>query len=81
MDELRKYRKGLDAVAAALLEHETVDGAEVKRLVDEAFGDEVHVYPESEQVPQFAETAASSDGTSDGEALRRHPDDTRVLER
>jgi len=35
---LRQHRKGLDAVAAALLEHETIDGAEVGRLVDEAAG-------------------------------------------
>jgi cell division protease FtsH len=35
---LRQHRKGLDAVAAALLEHETIDGAEVGRLVDEAVG-------------------------------------------
>jgi cell division protease FtsH len=35
---LTKYRSGLDAVAAALREHETVDGEEVKRLVDEANG-------------------------------------------
>jgi cell division protease FtsH len=35
---LRQHRKGLDAVAAALLEHETIDGAEVTRLVDEAVG-------------------------------------------
>ncbi|MGH8975235.1 MAG: ATP-dependent zinc metalloprotease FtsH, partial [Acidimicrobiia bacterium] len=32
---LRQHRAGLDAVAAALLEHETLDGAEVGRLVDE----------------------------------------------
>ncbi|HET9441981.1 MAG TPA: ATP-dependent zinc metalloprotease FtsH, partial [Acidimicrobiales bacterium] len=37
-EELSRHRKGLDAVAAALLEVETIDGAEVKRLVDEAFG-------------------------------------------
>jgi len=35
-DTLRQYRPGLDAVAAALLEHETIDGVEVKRLVDHA---------------------------------------------
>src|SRR5258708_13041977 len=33
---LRQHRRGLDAVAAALLEHETIDGAEVGRLVDHA---------------------------------------------
>jgi hypothetical protein len=35
---LRKHRTGLDAVAQALLREETVDGAEVGRLVDEAAG-------------------------------------------
>ena len=33
---LRTYRPGLDAVAGALLERETLDGAEVRRLIDEA---------------------------------------------
>jgi cell division protease FtsH len=35
---LREHRRGLDAVAASLLEHETLDGHEVTRLVDEAAG-------------------------------------------
>ena len=35
---LGEHRPGLDAVAQALLEHETLDGAEVARLVDEAMG-------------------------------------------
>jgi cell division protease FtsH len=38
---LRTYRRGLDAVAAALLEHETIDGAEVRRLIDQAMGTSV----------------------------------------
>jgi hypothetical protein len=38
---LREHKAGLDAVAAALLEKETIDGAEVKRLVDLAAGREV----------------------------------------
>ena len=41
VDLLREYRGGLDAVADALLEKETIDGAEVKRLVDQAAGREV----------------------------------------
>jgi cell division protease FtsH len=38
---LGEHRDGLAAVAAALLEKETVDGAEIKRLVDGAAGFEV----------------------------------------
>jgi hypothetical protein len=39
---LARHRKGLDAVAKALLDQETIDGATVERLVDEAFGRPVH---------------------------------------
>jgi cell division protease FtsH len=35
---LRSHRRGLDAVAQGLLARETLDGAEVARLVDEAMG-------------------------------------------
>jgi cell division protease FtsH len=44
-DALKKHRAGLDAVARALLEQETVDGAEVGRLVDEAAGRPVPLRP------------------------------------
>ena len=39
---LKEHRKGLEAVARALLENETVDGSEIARLVDEAYGRPVH---------------------------------------
>ncbi|HUF85640.1 MAG TPA: ATP-dependent zinc metalloprotease FtsH [Acidimicrobiia bacterium] len=38
---LGEYRDGLEAVARSLLEHETLDGQEVTRLVDEAMGRKV----------------------------------------
>jgi cell division protease FtsH len=38
---LTEYRDGLDAVAQALLERETLDGEEVESLVDEAMGRKV----------------------------------------
>jgi cell division protease FtsH len=37
-DTLTRHRKGLDLVARALLEHETIDGAEVRRLLDVGAG-------------------------------------------
>jgi cell division protease FtsH len=46
-ETLRHYRPGLDAVAGALLEHETIDGATVKRLIDGAMGTEVAAEPVS----------------------------------
>jgi len=70
-EELTKHRKGLDAVAAALLECETIDGGEVKRLVDGAFGREVRDYPEGDSVPQFAEPVPN--GRPDPEAIPVSP--------
>ena len=65
MRELRKHRKGLEAVAKALLEHETIDGAEVGRLVDEAYGRPVHPNGNKggEHVPTFATGPAADDTT------------------
>jgi len=42
IDMVTQHRRGLDAVARALLEFETLDGATVSRLVDEAFGQPVY---------------------------------------
>ncbi len=70
-EELTKHRKGLDAVAASLLECETIDGGEVKRLVDEAFGQEVRDYPEGDAVPQFADPTPN--GRPDPEAIPVSP--------
>ncbi len=39
---LRRHRAGLDAVARSLLERETLDGSEVGKLVDNAYGRPVH---------------------------------------
>jgi hypothetical protein len=36
LEVLTRHRAGLDALAAALLESETISGAEVARLVDSA---------------------------------------------
>jgi cell division protease FtsH len=61
--ELKKHRAGLDKVAAALLERETIDGEEVRRLVDDGFGRPVHEQPD---VPHFGETTPN--GRPDPEA-------------
>jgi cell division protease FtsH len=42
IDLLTMHRRGLDAIAHNLLEQETIDGATVARLVDEAFGRPVY---------------------------------------
>ena len=39
---LEEHRAGLEAVAGALLERESIDGAEVARLTDEAYGRPIH---------------------------------------
>jgi len=60
MQVLTTHRGGLDAIAAALLEHETIDGAMVSRLVDEANGAPVHASGPKAVVP-------SLDGSTIGE--------------
>jgi cell division protease FtsH len=55
---LSEHRRGLSSVASRLLEKETIDGAEVGRLVDRAYGRPVH---ENVQiVPTFAEGDADA---------------------
>jgi cell division protease FtsH len=39
---LTLHRRGLDAIAQALLENETIDGETAARLIDEAHGEPVH---------------------------------------
>jgi len=59
---LNEHRAGLDAVAQALLEHETIDGREIARLIDEAFGRPVHELPGGEEVPDSTRFATSMAG-------------------
>jgi hypothetical protein len=56
---LRRNRSGLDAVARALLENETIDGAEVGRLVDEAAGRPVRRRPPAPAAPAAAAAPAA----------------------
>ena len=57
---LNEHRHGLASVAAALVEQETIDGAEVGRLVDEAYGRPVH--ENIQLVPRFAEDETNGQG-------------------
>ncbi len=71
---LRRHRKGLDLVAVALLEKETIDGAEVARLVDQAFGRAVHGGRDT-KVPRFGATDIAEAGPVD------EPDETVEMDR
>ncbi len=42
IEVLTLHRRGLEALTRSLLEHETIDGAEAARLIDEAHGEPVH---------------------------------------
>jgi len=59
---LEEHRSGLIAVAKAVLERETIDGREVARLVDEAYGRPVH--GEEPEIPHFAGSIFSSSPTT-----------------
>jgi cell division protease FtsH len=82
---LTEHRRGLTAVAHALLEKETIGGAEVGTLVDRAYGRAVHDH--ADVVPTFADVesvgghdpeatpAGGAPGMSVPSAWQRHPDD------
>jgi cell division protease FtsH len=55
---LQEHRAGLTMVAQALVEKETIDGLEVGRLVDEAYGRPVH--DTHREVPTFARVEAAN---------------------
>src|ERR1700729_2908195 len=59
MEGLSKHRGGLNAIARALLDNEIIDGREVNRLVDEAYGEPVHTEG-AKAVPQFVSSTLSN---------------------
>ena len=64
LEVLARHRGGLDAVARALLDEETIDGETVGRLVDTAYGRPVHA-------------ARGEDGTADLRGRTARPDRIR----
>ncbi len=61
MEVLSKHRGGLNAIARALLDNESIDGREVTRLVDEAHGEPVHTSG-AKAVPSFNAEAINGNG-------------------
>jgi cell division protease FtsH len=74
---LGRHRGGLDAVARGLLERETLDGEEVGRLVDTAYGGPVHVAGAA-MVPHFApsEPVPGADAPDTAATAEPAPTDT-----
>ncbi len=66
LELLSRHRGGLDAVARALLERETLAGAEIGQLVDAAYGQPVHAGGASE-VESFVATNGSAAGARYGD--------------
>jgi cell division protease FtsH len=64
---LSRHRGGLEAVARGLLERETLDGEEVGRLVEEAFGRPVHESDTVRHLPSAADRGREQpEGTGRG---------------
>ena len=70
MELLTRHRGGLDAVAHALLEQESIDGAEVGRLVDDAYGKPVHANGPKARTVQF--NGRSGDNGHNGHGTNGH---------
>ena len=68
LEVLARHRGGLDAVARALLDEETIDGETVGRLVDTAYGRPVHEHGVKSVPPIFV---ASQHGPTGSDERRR----------
>jgi cell division protease FtsH len=65
LDVLSRHRGGLDAVARALLDEETIDGETVGRLVDTAYGRPVHEHGVKSVPPIFVASQHGPTGSDD----------------
>jgi cell division protease FtsH len=68
---LRLHRRGLDGLARALLEHETLDGEEVSRIVDYAMGRKAGGYRKVKRADGSVMEMKPPDGN--GRKTRRAP--------
>jgi hypothetical protein len=65
LEVLARHRGGLDAVARALLDEETIDGETVGRLVDTAYGRPVHEHGVKMVPPIFVASQHGPTGSDD----------------
>ena len=65
LEALARHRGGLDAVARALLDEETIDGETVGRLVDTAYGRPVHEHGVKTVPPIFVASQHGPTGSED----------------
>jgi len=65
LEVLARHRGGLDAVARALLDEETIDGETVGRLVDTAYGRPVHAAGVKSVPPIFVASQHGPTGSED----------------
>jgi chemotaxis regulatin CheY-phosphate phosphatase CheZ len=65
IEVLTLHRRGLEALARALLEQETIDGETAARLIDEAHGEQVH--------PEGTKTVSSLTGVGAATAKKVPP--------
>ena len=65
LEALARHRGGLDAVARALLDEETIDGETVGRLVDTAYGRPVHEHGVKSVPPIFVASQHGPTGSGD----------------
>ena len=68
LEVLARHRGGLDAVARALLDEETIDGETVGRLVDTAYGRPVHEHGVKTVPPIFVASQHGPTGSDDADA-------------
>jgi hypothetical protein len=67
LEVLARHRGGLDAVARALLDEETIDGETVGRLVDTAYGRPVHEHGVKTVPPIFVASQHGPTGSEDAD--------------